>query len=79
MGFLFGSDEENIDTKMVETTGSVNNNIIVQEAADTHSAMMSTERLLFATYLLVGSEILKLSIYIFHVIRKHLKKKYTNK
>lgn len=75
MGWLYSSEEE-VEMKTVDTTGTVNNNIIVQEARDTHSQMISNEKLLFATYLLVAAEALKLGLYLFHAIRKKLKKKY---
>lgn len=79
MGWLFGDTKEDNKTeiKEIDTNGNVNNNIILrQEAADTHSTMILGERMVIATYLLVGAEILKLGIYIFHMIRKNLKKKY---
>lgn len=61
MGWLYSSEEE-VEVKTVDTTGTVNNNIIVQEARDTHSQMISNEKLLFATYLLVAAEALKLGL-----------------
>lgn len=73
----FGSSEEEIEMKTVDTNGNVNNNIIIQEAKDTHTQMVLNERLLWATYLLVGAEIIKLGIYLFHSFKKALKKKYT--
>lgn len=74
----FSSDEQEIESKVVDTTGNVNNNIIIREAADIHSAMVISERLLFATYLLVGFEIVKIGIYAFHSLRKCWKRKYQN-
>lgn len=70
------SEEVDIESKTVDSNGNINNNVIIQEARDTHSQMLLNERLLFATHLLVGAEILKLGIYIFHAIRKSLKKRY---
>lgn len=75
MGWLFSSEEVD-NAKTVDTNGNVNNNIIIQEAKDVHSQVLINEKLLFATYLLVWAEILKLGLYIFHMIRKSLKKRY---
>lgn len=72
------SSELKIEEKTVDTNGQVNNNVIIQEARDTHSQMLTNERLLVATYLLVGAEVLKLSIYAFHSFRKVFKKRYQN-
>lgn len=74
----FSSDEENSETesKMVDSNGHVNNNIIIQEAKDTHLQLLANEKLLFATYMLVIAEILKLGLYIFQAVRRTLKKKY---
>lgn len=76
MGF-FSSDEENSEVKTVDTNGNVNNNIVIQEAADTHAAMITSERLLAATYMLVAAELLKIGVYIFHTVRRRWKKKYS--
>lgn len=76
MGGSHSSSEEKIEEKMVDSTGQVNNNIIVQEARDTHSQMLLNEKLLWATYLLVVIELAKLFLYIFSAYKKNLKKKY---
>lgn len=73
----FGSSEEETEMKTVDSNGNVNNNIIIQEARDTHSQMLLNERLLYATYILVGAEMIKLGIYLYHSFKKTLKKKYT--
>lgn len=78
MGFLFGSSEEDVDSKAIDTNGNVNNNIIIREANDTHSQMLIGEKLLIATYFLVAAEILKLGIHLYHSFKKTLKKKYTS-
>lgn len=72
----FSSDEEVTETKMVDSNGQVNNNIIIQEAKDTHNQMLINEKLLMATYWLVAAEILKLGLYCFQTFRRMLKKKY---
>lgn len=76
MGFLFGSNEEEVETKTIDANGNVNNNIIIREANDTHSQMLIGEKMLFATYILIAAEVLKLGLYIFHSFKKTLKKKY---
>lgn len=77
----FSSSEENIEneTKNIDATGHVNTNIIIQEARDTHHQVLIGEKLLTATYLLVGAELLKLGIYIFQTFRKMMKKRYEPK
>lgn len=62
--------------KTVDTTGNVNNNIIIQEAKDTHSQMIIDEKILFATHVLIGIKVLQLTIYAFHALRKMFKRKY---
>lgn len=73
---IFGSSEEEVEIKTVDTTGNVNNNIIIQEARDTHTQMIIGEKLLFATYLLVAAECIKLAVYAFQSCRKMFKKRY---
>lgn len=67
---------EETEVKMVDTNGNVNNNIVIQEARDTHSQLLIGEKLLYATYVLVLAETIKLAIYLFHSLRKMLKRKY---
>lgn len=73
---IFGSSEERVEEKMVDLTGQVNNNIIIQEAKDTHSQLLLNTKLLYATYILVCAEIVKLSIYVYCSIKKNIKKRY---
>lgn len=70
------STEQKFEEKAVDTMGHVNNNIIIQEAKDTHQQMLTNERLLFATYMLIVFEIIKLVIYMYTQCRGKLKKKY---
>lgn len=72
----FGSSEENTEVKTVDSNGNINHNVIIQEARDTHDQMLINGKMLFATYILVIAELLKLAIYIFNSYRKTLKKKY---
>ena len=73
---LFGSSEESIETKTVDSNGQVNNNIIIQEAMDTHSQLLISEKLVYGTYILIGLETLKIAICLFGAYRRHIKKKY---
>lgn len=76
---IFGSSEETIETKTVDSNGQVNNNIIIQEARDTHSQMVLSEKLLTGTYILIGLEIVKIIICSISAYRRHIKKKYEKK
>lgn len=71
---LFGSSEENIEQKVVDSNGQVNNNVIIQEARDTHSQLLLNERLLYATYIMVAFEVVKMGIYLFASYKKKMKK-----
>lgn len=73
---IFGSSEENIEQKVVDSTGQVNNNIVVQTAHDTHHQMMTSEKLLMATYVLIGIELLKLTICSYGALKRKIKKRY---
>lgn len=64
------------ESKTVDSNGQVNNNIVIQEAEDTHSSMILSEQLLFATWILIGLEVLKISIALFSAYRRQMKKKY---
>lgn len=74
---IFGSSEETNEEKTVDSTGHVNNNIVIQEARDTHSQMLINERMLWATYILVTAEVIKLGIYLFTQWRNAIRKKYS--
>lgn len=73
---LFGSSEENVEETMIDTNGHVNNNIIIQEAKDTHLQAATSERLLIATYVLIGIEVLKLTLCTYNMWKRQLKRKY---
>lgn len=76
MGSWFSSEETKIEEKTVDSTGHVNNNIIIQEARDTHTQMIANEKLLIATYVLCLMEIIKLTLYCVSAYKKCIKKKY---
>lgn len=71
---IFGSSEESIEQKTIDTNGQVNNNIVIQEAKDTHSQLLVNSKLLYATYALVFFELIKLATYMFNSYRSKLKK-----
>lgn len=73
---IFGSSEENMDQKVVDSTGQVNNNIVIQEARDTHEQVKINERMLTTMYIMCVVEIIKLGVYIYNRFKKNLKKKY---
>lgn len=80
MGGWFSSEkEENNEQKTVDSSGHVNNNIIIQEANDTHRQMLTNEKLLIATYFLCGVELLRLFLFAFHSYKKNMKKKYKSR
>lgn len=70
---------ENIEEKMIDSNGQVNNNIIIQEAKDTHYQAIISEKLLYGMYVLIVVEVLKLGIYSYNMWRRQMKKRYTNK
>lgn len=74
-----GSSESKEEKKTVDSTGTVNNNIIVQEAEDTHSQLLINEKILLAAYIMCAIEIIKLLLYTFLHYQKHMKKKYEKK
>lgn len=75
---LFSSSEERIEEKTVDTTGTVNNNIILQEARDTHDQMRLNEKMLFVMYTMCTVEVVKLAIYVYCNFRRKIKKRYAN-
>lgn len=76
MGSWFSSAESKTDEKLVDTNGQVNNNIIIQEANDTHTQMIINEKLLYATYLLCLIEMFKVILYLVNAYKRHIKKKF---
>lgn len=63
MGWLFGSSEETNEEKAIDSAGHVNNNIIIQEAQATMRLLsFLSEKLLVVTYILIGLEVVKVSI-----------------
>lgn len=75
MGIFGDSIEETI---AVDSNGQVNNNIIIQEAADIHDQTKTTERVLSVMYIMCALEVMKIGIYIYNSFVKRMKKKYRN-
>lgn len=73
---LFSSSEERIEEKTVDTTGTVNNNIILQEARDTHDQMRLNEKMLFVMYTMCAVEVVKLAMYVYCNFKRKIKKQY---
>lgn len=77
MGSTSSKSEDNRDeTDFIDSHGHVNNNIIIAEAQDTHQQMLLNEKLLYASYALVGFELIKLIIYVFNAFKRRMKLKY---
>lgn len=74
MGLWESKEEE----KMIDTNGQVNNNIVIQEAADIHDQAKTSERILFVMYFTCILEIIKIGIFIYSCFIKKMKKKYGN-
>lgn len=73
------TSSEQVDEKVVESNGQVNNNVIIQEAKDTHNQLLVNEKLLYATYALIVFEIIKLAIYLLSAYRRKMKKAFASK
>lgn len=66
-----------MEEKAIDTSGHVNNNIIIQEAKDTHNQLIINEKLFYATCLLVAFEVIKLIVYIVGAYKRKLIKSLT--
>lgn len=76
---IFGSSEEKVDQKTVESTGHVNNNVVIQQQArDVHTAAELNVKMLYTMYFMCAVELFKIGTYIYVKFRKNLKKKYEN-
>lgn len=71
-----GSSSKEDEVNLVDTNGQVNNNIIIQEAKDTHEQLKMSESLLFATYFICVCELIKIFIYLLNAYNKKMKKRY---
>lgn len=72
---IFGSSEENTESKVVDTNGNVNNNIVLlQEAKDTHEQVILNQKIFYTSCLLVIFEAIKLAVYVISSYKKKLKK-----
>lgn len=75
---IFGSSEERVEEKTVDSTGHVNTNIVIQEARDTHDIAKGNEKMLTVMYIMCLLETIKIAIYLYKCFKKNLKKKYGN-
>lgn len=71
------SSEEKFEEKIVDSNGQVNNNIVIQEAKDTHNQVLINEKMLMAAYALIAFEVIKLFIYLYTQYCAKMKKKYS--
>lgn len=74
-----GSSSEQTEVKAIDSNGQVNNNIIIQEARDTHDQKMLSEKLVIGTYILIGLEVFKIAFCLFSAYRRHMKNHYQKK
>lgn len=73
---IFGSSEESMEVKTVDSVGHVNNNIVIQEAKDVHDQLKTNENMLFAMYFMCSLELIKFGLFIFYKFKKNIKKRY---
>lgn len=73
---IFGSSEENSESKVIDTNGNVNNNIVLlqQEARDTHDQMVLNQKMFIASCILILFEAIKLTVFVISSYKKKLKK-----
>lgn len=74
---IFGSSEEKVDQKTVESTGQVNNNVVIQQQArDVHTQAELNVKMLYTMYCMCAIEIFKIGTYLYVKFKKNIKKKY---
>lgn len=74
-----GGSSSTEEHKDIDTSGNVNNNVIIQqEAHDIHDQLLTNNKLLIATYFLIALELIKFLMYIYVNFKRNLKKKYLN-
>lgn len=73
------SSENNDESKMVDSNGQINNNIIIQEAKDTHYQTIIGEKMLYGMYVIIALEFIKIGICSYGAWKRQLKKQYSNK
>lgn len=72
MGWLFGDSSE--ETKVVDTTGNVNNNVVIAQSVPIHN-----DELLIILYIIVAIKIVELIYLVFKAYNKYQKKKYVRR
>lgn len=71
------SSKEETEVKMIDSNGNINNNIVFQnEAKDVHQQLLMSEKIYLATCVLIMFEIWKMSIYVFHSVKKSWVRRY---
>lgn len=75
---IFGSSEEHIEEKLIDTTGQVNNNIVIQEAKDVHEQLKTNENTFIVLCVMCSIEVIRLGLYLYYKLRKNIKKQYNN-
>lgn len=75
----FSPDLELSEEKLIDSNGHVNNNIIIQEARDTHQQAILSEHLLYGMYVLITFETIKLGICTYNMWKRRVKKYYTER
>lgn len=73
MGSWFSSEEEVV---ALDNNGQINNNIIIQEARDTHDQLRLSEHLVYATYFICLCEAVKIVTFLYNAHKKKIKRRY---
>lgn len=69
---IMGSTESKDETKTVDSTGEVNNNLVIQESTTNKGGF----QIVIPLYIICGIKILELFIFIYKFQQKKMKKKY---
>lgn len=67
-----GSSHSQVEKKTIESTGQVNNNVVIQETEDVYSM-----EIVILLSLLCALKILEISIFLYNKYKQQMKKKYT--
>lgn len=67
-----GSGQSQQETKTIESSGQVNNNVVIQETEDVYSM-----ELVILLSLLCALKILEIGIFLYNKYKQQMKKKYS--
>lgn len=67
-----GSSQSQQETKTIESSGQVNNNVVIQETEDVYSM-----ELVILLSLLCALKILEMGIFLYNKYKQQMKRKYT--